>query len=295
MTRRSDTHAARHVKGAREVRRFTVDGIELRSAPDGTGGSRLHLDGYACVTDEPYTVTDWLGEYTEVVKPGSFTRTLNANDDVRLLLNHDGIPLARRRGLDTDTLTLAEDSTGLAVGADLDPGSGLVRDISSAMERGDLDQMSFAFQVTRNIWHGEFPDEQRDIQEVKLFDVSVVTYPANPATSAALGERMQRVTTLLREQRALDVEDVNMLTQALGWLTAIDAIVDQGQDSLADYLGVPDPDPADPGDAEDVAEALRSLHDRLSHRLGRSAAPTPTPAADNGSAVVAAKRRLLAL
>jgi phage head maturation protease len=52
------------------------------------------------------------------------------------------------------------------------------------MERGDLDEMSFAFQVIRQEWSPDYT--QRDITEVKLFDVSVVTYPANPATSVGL-------------------------------------------------------------------------------------------------------------
>jgi HK97 family phage prohead protease len=171
--------AARGAKLEREQRHFTVRNVEVREAGDGAG--TLTLDGYACVTESPYEITDWLGAYTEVVRSGAFARTLGASDDVRLLLNHEGLPLARTK---SGTLRLAEDSTGLAVTADLEPRSGMVNDIRVAMERGDLDEMSFAFQVTRQEWSPDY--EQRDIQEVKLFDVSVVTYPANPATSAAL-------------------------------------------------------------------------------------------------------------
>jgi HK97 family phage prohead protease len=169
---------ARGVKQPRETRQFNVRNVELRDA--GSGDS-LTLEGYACVTDEPYEITDWLGSYTEVVRSGAFGKTLAEQADVRLLLNHDGLPLARTK---SGTLRLAEDSTGLAVTADLEPRSGLVNDIRSAMERGDLDEMSFAFQVTKQEWSPDY--EQRDIQEVRLFDVSVVTYPANPATSAAI-------------------------------------------------------------------------------------------------------------
>ena len=202
---------------------------------------------------------DWAGDYTEVVRSGSFSRTLGAQDDVRLLLNHEGLPLARTK---SGTLQLAEDSTGLAVEADLEARSGMVNDIRLAMERGDLDEMSFAFQVTRQEWSPDW--EQRDILEVKLFDVSVVTYPANPATSAALSSRMASVTSALRERRALDAEDVNMLTQALGWLSAIDMIADEGQENLAAYLNVPNPDMDD--------DAVRSLIGRLQTRL----APKPS-------------------
>ena len=50
------------------------------------------------------------------------------------------------------------------------------------MERGDLDEMSFAFRVIRQEWDADYLE--RRITEVQLFDVSLVTYPANPATVA---------------------------------------------------------------------------------------------------------------
>jgi HK97 family phage prohead protease len=143
--------AARGAKLEREQRHFTVRNVEVREAGDGAG--TLTLDGYACVTESPYEITDWLGAYTEVVRSGAFARTLGASDDVRLLLNHEGLPLARTK---SGTLRLAEDSTGLAVTADLEPRSGMVNDIRVAMERGDLDEMSFAFQVTRQEWSPDY-------------------------------------------------------------------------------------------------------------------------------------------
>lgn len=173
----------------REVRQFTVQPVEVRAGGD---GEALRIGGYASVTDAPYTVTDWLGEYTEVIRAGAFARSLQHKDDVRLLLNHAGLPLARTK---SGTLTLTEvtdpkkdpqknGQTGLWTEAELDPRSGLVNDVKLAMQRGDLDEMSFAFQVVRQEWSPDFT--QRDILEVKLFDVSVVTYPANPSTSVGL-------------------------------------------------------------------------------------------------------------
>jgi HK97 family phage prohead protease len=160
----------------RETRLFTAK-AQVRADSDDT----LGLTGYACVTGVPYEVNDWLGTYSETVEPGSFTKTLAERDDVRLLLNHDGLPMARTK---SGTLRLSEDNTGLATDADLDKRSTLTNDVAVAMERGDLDQMSFAFQVTRQEWNDDYT--QRFIREVKLFDVSVVTYPANPSTSVKL-------------------------------------------------------------------------------------------------------------
>lgn len=163
--------------GAREMRSFTVS-AQVRA--DGDGAT---LDGYASITDHPYAVSDWLGDYLETIQRGAFKKTLAEKDDVRLLFDHGGIPLARTS---SSTLELEEDDTGLHVVSTLDRRSSLANDICVAMERGDLTEMSFAFTVPpkRATWSDDYTE--RDIFEVKLFDVSVVTYPANPATTAKL-------------------------------------------------------------------------------------------------------------
>jgi len=182
----------------REVRRLAVNHIQLRAAEEGSTAGPL-LTGYACVTNSPYEMHDMFGPYDEVVRSGAFAKSITENDDVRLLLNHDGLPLARTKSgtlkLTEVTKPDAEGRTGLWCEAELDPDSHIVADIRSAMKRGDLDEMSFAFQVTKQEWSPDYM--QRDIQEVRLFDVSVVTYPANPATSASM--RSGQVMDMLPE------------------------------------------------------------------------------------------------
>jgi HK97 family phage prohead protease len=175
--------SARDVKPAAVERRgMPFKGVELRAAPDGTGGDVLTFTGYACVTEASYEMQDWLGPYTEVVRAGAFKKTLSESADVPFLINHGGMTLARTK---SGTLQLAEDSTGLHAEASLDPSNPVVQSLRSAMERGDLDEMSFAFWVTRQQWSPDF--EQRDILEVALNkgDVSVVNYGANPHTAGA--------------------------------------------------------------------------------------------------------------
>jgi len=143
-------------------------------------GDDAEIDGYATVYDYPYDVAGgppW--GWAETIAAGAATKSVQERDDVRLLLNHDGLPLARTRA---NTLHLESDDVGLHIAAKLDTRSTLVRDIVSAMERGDLDEMSFAFQALRQEWNEDYTE--RRILEVKLFDVSLVTYPANPATVA---------------------------------------------------------------------------------------------------------------
>jgi HK97 family phage prohead protease len=167
----------------REVR--NAHRVEIRSEGD---GADIVVEGYASVFDEPYEVWDWLGPFNEVIDQGAFTKSLAEKDDVRLLLNHEGLPLARTK---SGTLDLAQDDVGLKILARLDPADPDVAGLAPKMRRGDVDEMSFAFRVTKQQWSPDFTE--RHIKEVKLYDVSMVTFPANPATSAWL--RMEQLAT----------------------------------------------------------------------------------------------------
>ncbi len=229
-------------------RRVAVDRIELRDTDSG-----VTLTGYASTFNQPYD----MGWYTESVDPGAFRRTLGQNPDVRLLVNHDGLPLARTT---SSTLTLDTDSKGLRVMAELDPTDPDVALIAPKMRRGDLNQMSFAFRTIEDIWEDDMT--RRTLRQLDLNngDVSVVTYPANPNAVAgirALGTNVEAVQSALRalEQRAATEEDVvSVLTRALGYFTAIDTIVDNAQDEIAEALGIPNPDEDESVEAAEDAQ-----------------------------------------
>ncbi|MFI0484882.1 HK97 family phage prohead protease [Actinomadura sp. 9N215] len=155
--------------------------LEVRQAT--TAGGPTTVEGYASVTDEVFEMWDPFGAYGEVVRPGAFTKTLAENPQVQLLLNHGGLSMAYTRA---GSLRLAEDATGLHMSADVNPIRSDVKDMLTALEDHAVDEMSFAFRVTRQQWSPDF--DQRDIIEVDLHrgDVSVVNFGANPATSVAL-------------------------------------------------------------------------------------------------------------
>jgi HK97 family phage prohead protease len=178
--------------------RLHIAEVELRVGADG----KIEFNGYATVYDQSYDVGGGAerGGWSETIASGAATRTLNAKPDVRLLVNHDGLPLARTR---SGTLQLSEDKRGLLVHApSLDPMNPLVQQVRSAMDRGDVDEMSFAFRATRQEWNDDYTE--RTIREFDLSiagsDVSIVTYPANPATVAQL-----RSAAKIDEQRATAV------------------------------------------------------------------------------------------
>jgi len=159
-------------KGAREMRAAKIE-TRASDTPD-----ELIVEGYATTFDTAYDVAGGAPYgWSEVIAPGAFTKTLRERDDVRFLVNHEGVPAARTK---SGTLSLVQDDLGLRVEARLDRTNPSVAELASALERGDLDQMSFAFQVVRQEWNDEYT--ARRILEAKLFDVAPVTFPANPAT-----------------------------------------------------------------------------------------------------------------
>lgn len=174
-------------------------GVELRAASAGS----VRVVGYASTYDTPYPI--WggaaAGGFDETIAPGAFDKSVRERDDVRFLVNHEGVPLARTK---SGTMTLIADDKGLLVDAELDPTSPIVAGLRSAMDRGDMDQMSFAFEVTRQEWSPDWA--QRRITEVRLFDVSVVTFPANDQTLALVSSSARPEPTAGRSLSLVELE-----------------------------------------------------------------------------------------
>jgi len=182
-----------------ERRTFTVRDVEARQAEDGT----MRLRGYAAVFNEASVPLPFI----ETIAPGAFRKTLMETPDVRLLINHSGLPLARTKN---GTLTLTEDDRGLYMDATIaDTSEG--RDLYKLVERGDVDQMSFAFRVIRQKYNDD--RSQRTLTEVSLADgdVSVVTYPAYPTTSVEAREALRKAIDAVKEGREVTGESLVVL------------------------------------------------------------------------------------
>jgi len=172
---------ARAVKPSTIERRFTP-ASEMRIVKE--GGKPARIAGYAALFNSRSLD---LGGFVETLAPGAFTAALEKDHDVRALFNHDpNLVLARTK---SGTLRLKQDTKGLWIEADL-PDTQVGRDLQISMERGDVDQMSFAFDVADGGDMWATADDglyERVIGQVdNLYDVSPVTYPAYPDTSVAL-------------------------------------------------------------------------------------------------------------
>jgi HK97 family phage prohead protease len=182
-----------------ERRTFTVRDVEARQAEDGT----MRLRGYAAVFNDDSVPLPFI----ERIAPGAFRKTLTETPDVRLLINHEGLPLARTKN---GTLTLTEDDRGLYMDATIaDTSEG--RDLYTLVERGDVDQMSFAFRVISQKWNED--RTQRTLTEVSLADgdVSVVTYPAYPTTTVEAREALRTAIEAIKEGREITGESLAVL------------------------------------------------------------------------------------
>jgi HK97 family phage prohead protease len=170
------------VDAAGHVRRVAV--LDQRAVTRAAGDdSPIGFVGHAAV----FNKRTWIGSkrwgYWESVEPGAFTKTIG-EADVRFLHNHNpDLILARNIA---GTLRLAEDETGLAADADMAPTT-YAKDLAISLERGDITQMSFAFDYVTYEWTvAEDGNEWLRLRELALWDVSTVTYPAYTETDAAL-------------------------------------------------------------------------------------------------------------
>jgi hypothetical protein len=209
-----------------ERRTFTVQDVEARQTEDGT----MRLRGYAAVFNDASVPLP----FKETIAPGAFRKTLSETPDVRLLINHEGLPLARTKN---GTLTLSEDDRGLfmdAVIADTSEG----RDLYKLVERGDVDQMSFAFRVIRQKWSED--RSTRTLTEVSLADgdVSVVTYPAYPTTTVEAREALRTAIEAIKEGRALDGESTLVINSILEKISDSYDSLEDGKTMLEVLLGL---------------------------------------------------------
>ena len=166
----------------RELRTFQFK--ELRV----DGDKSPKITGYAAVFDKP---SEDMGGFIEYVRAGCFKKTIQESD-IRALFNHNvNYVLGRNKA---GTLDLSEDDTGLKMEID-PPDTGWARDLMTSIKRGDIDACSFGFRTIKDAWTKmDDGKNKRELLEVHLYDVSVVTNPAYPQTSASVRAKLQSLS-----------------------------------------------------------------------------------------------------
>lgn len=254
----------------REERIFTVD-LEAR-AQDGDE-KPLRIVGH------PVVYNRWsedLGGFRERIMPGAATKTLR-EADIRVLFNHDPNYILGRNTADTALFT--ESQTGVRMEA-FPADTPTIRDlVITPMQRGELNQMSFAFRIVnpepldpdpavRYGDHWEAPTTadglwERSVYEFAMFDASVVTFPAYRQTDAAVRSSVG----LIGGVADLDLVALSaLLTRAERGLPLSDAdaaLLERAIAALRSHLpaGPVDDHPAAP-EAEPMAHLWRQLGKR---------------------------------
>jgi HK97 family phage prohead protease len=172
---------------------LSTAGVAIRAAEDdavAAGGERFI--GYAAKFNSRTAIGNPLkwGFYEEIA-PGAFTKTLQEGD-ARMLIDHDSYYVVSR--VSAGTLALAEDALGLPVDSALDTGLSYVSDLKANVRNKNITGMSFGFYVVKDDWALEDVElngqtaqvEVRRILEVRLVEVSAVTFPAYEDTEAEL-------------------------------------------------------------------------------------------------------------
>lgn len=158
--------------------RSVASQFETREEEDG-----LFIEGYFSVFNSNYEL--WDGA-TESVAPGAFSNTLGG--DIRALIDHETrLVLGRNKA---GTLELREDSHGLWGRVRINPNDTDAMNLYNRVKRGDVDQCSFGFDILdEETQVREDNSVHWTIREVKLYEVSIVTFPAYEETSVSARKR----------------------------------------------------------------------------------------------------------
>ena len=189
--------------------------MELRMIPQEEGSEpSFFVEGYAS-TFQPYVLMSVDGvDYSERIEPTAFD---NADlSDVVFRIDHSGSVYARTSA---GTVQLWTDEHGLAQRTDLSK-TQRARELYADIEAGNYPKMSFAFTVAED--HYDSETHTRVIDRIaKVFDVSPVTFPANPTTELSVSTRdyfdgvieMEREERLAAERREIQRKRIRLLSE----------------------------------------------------------------------------------
>jgi len=168
------------------------------------------IKGYAIVFN---SLSVDLGGFREIIMPSAVDRTLSEAMDVRALVDHDSSKVIGRTR--AGTLSLRKDKSGLRV--DIDPADTTTgRDILELVRRGDITGMSFAFRTLTDEWRMEDGEAIREVHDMTISEVSIVTFPAYQDTSVEVQARSLEVA-----QRSLREFKQSAKGKSIDWLRKV--------------------------------------------------------------------------
>lgn len=158
----------------RTIRQMRSVASEFKTRED---GEEKRIEGYFAIFNSTYDIAPGM---SESVAPGAFAETLGG--DIRALIDHETMYVLGRN--QAGTLELREDSHGLWGSILLNPNDQDAMNLYARVMRGDVNQCSFGFDILEE--ETDFRDDGSvhwTIKSVKLYEVSVCTFPAYAETS----------------------------------------------------------------------------------------------------------------
>nr|DAS84938.1 MAG TPA: prohead serine protease [Caudoviricetes sp.] len=155
---------------------------------------KLYISGYFAVFGSEYEIFQGASER---VDPGAFEETLSG--DIRCLIDHETrLVLGRTK---SGTLTLKVDSRGLWGEVEINPNDQDAMNLYERVKRGDVDQCSFGFEILDEEFEDLGDRVRWTIKKVKLYEVSVVTFPAYEETGVTA--RKKQLTEMRKKSNEL--------------------------------------------------------------------------------------------
>lgn len=191
-------------------------------------GNTLTFEGMAAVFDKR---SEDLGGFHEYIQRGSFKPALRDPAlDVRFLINHEGLPLARSTVKEgPGSLQLEERGEGLHVLSEFVP-TGVARDLDLLIEHRVVDQMSFSFTMRnggQDVWNDDYT-ERTITRFGGLADVSVVTFAAYPQTSAGMRSLVAGVE-IIDQDGAVQTDLLDVLAKRIHRGTMFATVEERGR------------------------------------------------------------------
>ena len=167
-------------------------------------GNAKTIEGYFAVFGENYEL--WPGA-TESVAPEAFDGTLAG--DIRALIDHQtNLVLGRTKA---GTLELRTDSHGLWGKVTINENDTDAMNLYERVKRGDVDQCSFGFDIeSEDTDYSDDGSVHWTIRKVRLYEVSVCTFPAYESTSVSARKR-DYATIQERETQAWKEKQIRRL------------------------------------------------------------------------------------
>lgn len=184
----------------RDIRQVRSVSSEFNTRADEVGD--MYISGYFSVFNSNYEI--WDGA-TESIAETAFEGALS--DDIRCLIDHETrLVLGRTKA---NTLTLKTDSRGLWGEVKINPNDQDAVNLYERVKRGDVDQCSFGFDILDEEFEDRGDSVHWTIKKVKLYEVSVVTFPAYKDTSVSA--RKEELDTI--KKRALEADKSRLLNK----------------------------------------------------------------------------------